>query len=167
MMLSPVHCVLMSNVLIHLKDRAKTAPLHSALPANPRHWLGADSKAAHVGVCTGRSQVTCHHGYAPQATSAAHSVHAHDLDLLLLQQCLWLFWRRITSSVFLFHMDSGLTVDPTCPRVSPPHPHLLFASFFSLNQLLPTSAKLVKKIKLHVYLGKKKTCSHYLNVQNH
>lgn len=72
-MLSPVDCVLMSDLLIHLKDRAKTAPLHSALPANPRHWLGADSKAAHVGVCTGRSQVTRHQSYAPQATSAAHS----------------------------------------------------------------------------------------------
>lgn len=106
-MLSPVRCVLTSNILIHLKDRAKTAPLHSALPANSRHWLGADSKAAHVGVCTGRSQVTCHRSYAPQATSAAHSVHAHDLDLLLLQQCLWLFWRRIMLSLLCPSLPYG------------------------------------------------------------
>lgn len=106
-MLSPVHCVLMSNILIHLKDHAKTAPLHSALPANPRHWLGADSKAAHVGMCTGRSQVTCHHSYAPQVTSAAHSVHAHDLDLLLLQQCLWLFWRCITLNLLYLSLPYG------------------------------------------------------------
>lgn len=58
MMLCPVCHVLMSDILIHLKGCAKTVPLHTTLPANPRYWLGADSKATPVGLCTTRSQVT-------------------------------------------------------------------------------------------------------------
>lgn len=60
MMLCPVCHVLMSDILIHLKGCAKTVPLHTTLPANPRYWLGADSKATPVGLCTTRSQVTNH-----------------------------------------------------------------------------------------------------------
>lgn len=52
--------VLMSDVLIHLKGCAKTVPLHTTLPANPRYWLGADSKATPVGLCTTQSQVISH-----------------------------------------------------------------------------------------------------------
>ena len=47
----------MSDILIHLKGCAKTAPLHTTLPANPRHWLGADPKATPVGLYATRSQV--------------------------------------------------------------------------------------------------------------
>ena len=58
MMLCPICRVLMSDILIHLKGCAKTVPLHTTLPANPRYWLGADSKATPVGLCTSQSQVT-------------------------------------------------------------------------------------------------------------
>lgn len=54
----PLCRVLMSDLLIHLKGCAKTVPLHTALPANPRYWLGADPKATPVGLCTAQSQVT-------------------------------------------------------------------------------------------------------------
>ena len=47
----------MNDILIHLKGCAKTAPLHTTLPANPRHWLGADPKATPVGLYATRSQV--------------------------------------------------------------------------------------------------------------
>lgn len=100
--LSSVCCVLMSNVVIHLKDGAKTAPLHTALPANPRHWLGADSKAAHVGLCTTQSQVissnilqekkkTIHKPRAP----LIQFMHTRSCSFLL-QRLLLSFWRPIT-----------------------------------------------------------------------
>lgn len=62
MMLCPICHVLMSDILIHLKGCAKTVPLHTTLPANPRYWLGADSKAAPVGLCTTQSQVNLSRG---------------------------------------------------------------------------------------------------------
>lgn len=49
---------LMSDICIHLKGCAKTTPLHTALPANPRYWLGTDPKATPVGLCATQSQVT-------------------------------------------------------------------------------------------------------------
>ena len=61
MMLCPVCRVLMSDILIHLKGCAKTVPLHTTLPANPRYWLGADSKATPVGLCATQSQVNNRH----------------------------------------------------------------------------------------------------------
>lgn len=57
MMLCPICPVLTSDILVHLKGCAKTVPLHTTLPANPRYWLGADSKATPVGLCTSQSQV--------------------------------------------------------------------------------------------------------------
>lgn len=60
LMLCPICRVLMSDILIHLKGCAKTVPLHTTLPANPRYWLGADSKATPVGLCTTQSQVINH-----------------------------------------------------------------------------------------------------------
>lgn len=95
--LSPVCCVLMSNVLIHLKDGAKTAPLHTALPANPRHWLGADSKAAYVGLCATQSQVTSSNVYRKESTSHEHHSFMHTLSCSFLLQRLLLSWRPITS----------------------------------------------------------------------
>lgn len=34
------------------KAHAKAAALHSALSANPRYWLGADTKATSVALCS-------------------------------------------------------------------------------------------------------------------
>ena len=85
MMLCPICRVLMSDILIHLKGCAKTVPLHTTLPANPRYWLGADSKATPVGLCTSQSQVTDPESdekkqnktkkknNRPRATNATHS----------------------------------------------------------------------------------------------
>lgn len=56
-MLCSICRVLMSDILIHLKGCTKTVPLHTTLPANPRYWLGADSKATPVGLCAARSKV--------------------------------------------------------------------------------------------------------------
>lgn len=153
-MLSAVDCVLMSNILIHLKDRAKTAPLHSALPANPRHWLGADSKAAHVGLCTTRSQVTSSniHGEKPtsatNATNATHSVHAQALLQFSVTFAVVLLANYHLTSLLLCVFSSIWTVDQTadwaCCLIL--HAHLLLASFFKLAAL-QSSANLFKKKK--------------------
>lgn len=66
----PACCVLMSDPLIHLKGCAKTAPLHTTLPANPRYWLDADSKATPVGLCSTRSQV----GKSSRVTSTTNGL---------------------------------------------------------------------------------------------
>lgn len=58
------------------KGCSKTVPLHTTLPANPRHRLGADSKTTPVGLCSSRSQVTRRD--KERATNSSH-IHAHRL----------------------------------------------------------------------------------------
>lgn len=123
-MLCPVCHVLMSDILIHLKGCAKTVPLHTTLPANPRYWLGADSKATPVGLCTTRSQVTDYKNNVKKID------HKPEMPLIPIHMCLWFifgFFFTIVASfsflvnhhilsqvqslghstyVFLFHMDT-------------------------------------------------------------
>lgn len=123
-MLCAVCPLLMSNILIHLKGCAKTVPLHSTLPANPRHWLGADSKATPVGLCTTRSQVNTTARKLNNAGNASHShsyvlmevwftfsITAAQFFFILYDLFACFFWviRIIFGrlhSVFLFHMDA-------------------------------------------------------------
>ena len=81
MMLCSVCPVLMSDILIHLKGCAKTVPLHTTLPANPRYWLGADSKATPVGLCTTQSQVITR---ARKPNRARNDSHSHSYMLMEL-----------------------------------------------------------------------------------
>lgn len=92
MRMCPVCRVLMSDILIHLKGCAKTVPLHTALPANPRYWLGADSKATPVGLYATQSQVTTRatRRTRPWATNATHS-HSYML-MELWFTCLFSFY---------------------------------------------------------------------------
>lgn len=127
-MLCPICRVLMSDVLIHLKGCAKTVPLHTTLPANPRYWLGADSKATPVGLCTTQSQVISHQSKEKETDRQCHYchplpfIHACDLPWFIsipVAHFLFLvlfFWPTTTLflvyssghsfSVFLFHMDT-------------------------------------------------------------
>lgn len=119
MMLCPICHVLMGDILIHLKGCAKTVPLHTTLPANPRYWLGADSKATPLGLCTPQSQVNLSRGQWQE-------MHLKRWMLLIpLHMYLWFIFcfllelhsfvvNHIKSlvyssghcpSVFLFHMD--------------------------------------------------------------
>lgn len=117
-----VCCVLMTNVVIRLKGRAKAAPLHSALPANPRHWLGADSKAAHVGLRTSPTQVTSVHARPVRLQRFLIALPQHRaVSLLLSFSSIWTHQPNVSSHVL--------------------HAHLLFASLSSLNQPLPTILK--------------------------
>lgn len=82
LVLCPICRVLMSDILIHLKGCAKTVPLHTTLPANPRYWLGADSKATPVGLCTTQPKVINHKSSERKQTTShkCHSlpsIHAH------------------------------------------------------------------------------------------
>lgn len=75
--------LLISDILIHLKGCAKTVPLHTTLPANPRYWLGADSKATPVGLCTTQSQVITIAG-AGEPNGAGNVSHFHSYMLMQL-----------------------------------------------------------------------------------
>lgn len=122
MMLCPICRVLMSDILIHLKGCAKTVPLHTTLPANPRYWLGADSKATPVGLCTTQSQVINRQSdkkeNRPRATNATHS-HSYILVIYfcftVAQFCFYtgepptlslVYSSGHSPCVFLFHMDT-------------------------------------------------------------
>lgn len=124
-MLCPICRVLMSDILIHLKGCAKTVPLHTTLPANPRYWLGADSKATPVGLCTTQSQVIDRKSNEKKLTTShkCHSfpfIHAHGVVIYFLfsitvAQFCFFWWTTTLSlvyssghspSVFLFHMDT-------------------------------------------------------------
>lgn len=126
MMLCSVCAMLMSNILIYLKGCAKTVPLHTTLPANPRHWLGADPKTTPVGLCTTRSQVIPNH----RSQKAKHSqerlsfsfIPAHGLVTCF---CFLLQWHFALfgapphcfdplHSVFLFHMDTRVGGEGAC-----------------------------------------------------
>lgn len=78
-----VCCVLMSDPLIHLKGCAKTAPLHTTLPANPRHWLDADSKATPVGLCSTRSQVGKSSRITPTMNDWIHELSKQFIQSLI------------------------------------------------------------------------------------
>lgn len=150
MTLSPVYCALMSIVLIHLKDGAKTAPLHSALPANPRHWLGADSKAAHVGLCATRPQVTCSDIDGKKKAHQRHERHSFSSRTRSPAAfCCYVCYRPSgepsSSSSAPLCFSSIWTVEQTadwaCCLVL--HAHLIFASFFFEPAALQSSSKLV------------------------
>lgn len=95
-MLCSVCAMLMSDILIHLKGCAKTVPLHTTLPANPRHWLGADPKTTPVGLCTTRSQVIPNHRSqkAKQPGTPLILIHTSSWtsDLLLFSSTVALFY---------------------------------------------------------------------------
>lgn len=100
MMLCPICRVLMSDILIHLKGCAKTVPLHTTLPANPRYWLGADSKATPVGLCATQSQVINHKSNEKKLTTShkCHSfpfIHAHGVVIYF---CFLLQWHSFVFS---------------------------------------------------------------------
>lgn len=118
MMLCLVCCVLTSDILIHLKGCAKTVPLHTTLPANPRYWLGADSKTTPVGLCTTQSQVTARATkreplmpliFIPTCSWSCYLllVFYYSSTLLILEAAhsLVYSWGH-SPTVFLFHMDS-------------------------------------------------------------
>lgn len=64
----PWLCAIEILLLVHLKARAKAAPLHSALPTHPRYWLGADAKATPVALCTAWPKVTHLRSVQPSLT---------------------------------------------------------------------------------------------------
>lgn len=99
LMLCPICRVLMSDILIHLKGCAKTVPLHTTLPANPRYWLGADSKATPVGLCAARSKVIDRESYERKID------HEPQMPLIPIHTCSWscdLLLFSITVAQFCF-----------------------------------------------------------------
>lgn len=140
--------LLISDILIHLKGCAKTVPLHTTLPANPRYWLGADSKATPVGLCTTQSQVITRQEQESHTEHKCLSfsfIHAHAIVIYFQLQ-----WHFCCNPQHCLYFSSIWTLE--CDRewmwsLQPDYchiPHVISLNWFfwkkprSLVQVSPT-----------------------------